>query len=113
MADHRQEVMDWAKAHKLSDATLGALQEEGYDSLDALKLFDQTDLKASTSLKKLPLGQKKLLMHSTAKLQGDAPRPTATVEIQNDENPDLTSTPAPTSGPATSATTPGIPGRHR
>lgn len=59
-------VADWARENMISDGAVDKLFEEGFNSLQALRLLDEEDL----SKVKIPRGQKKLILDSVRTLKG-------------------------------------------
>lgn len=59
-------VSQWARENKISTAAVDKLFEEGFTSLEALKLLDEEDLSKS----KIPRGQKKLILSCVRALNG-------------------------------------------
>lgn len=59
-------VEQWAANHKISVDTVKLLFKDGFTSMEAIGLLDQSDLSSS----KIPRGQQKLLLKATAELQG-------------------------------------------
>ena len=51
-------VLQWARENKISEGAVDRLFEEGFTSLEALRLLDEEDLSKS----KIPRGQKKLIL---------------------------------------------------
>ena len=59
-------VAEWARENKINAGTVEKLFEEGFTSLEALKLLDEEDLSKS----KIPRGQKKLILSCVRALNG-------------------------------------------
>ena len=59
-------VENWASRHKISDDVVKSLAKEGFTSLEAIALMDQTDLRAM----KIARGQQKLLLKAVAEMNG-------------------------------------------
>ena len=51
-------MLQWARENKISEGAVDRLFEEGFTSLEALRLLDEEDLSKS----KIPRGQKKLIL---------------------------------------------------
>ena len=62
-----QVVMHWAQSNKISADAIEKLFEEGFTSLEAIKLLDSDDLSKS----KIPRGQKKLILSCVQSLNGE------------------------------------------
>ena len=69
MEEDWQKVVDWAAACKLSPCTIDTLKKEGYSCMEALEFLDDEALRSSERLSKLPVGQRRLLMHAASKMQ--------------------------------------------
>ena len=59
-------VAEWARENKINAGAVEKLFEEGFTSLEALKLLDEEDLSKS----KIPRGQKKLILSCVRALNG-------------------------------------------
>lgn len=72
----------WAKDNKISLEAIEKLSQDGFPSMQALKLVDKDDLAKA----KLPRGQQKLILASTPKLlQDEALAQAAIVQLDQSE----------------------------
>lgn len=84
---HEEKAKAWAVQHKICDEAVLELFEEGFNSLEAIKLLEPDDL----SKTKISRGQKKLIIASVQKLnqgnitgqtEGTAPHSSAHLSVQ-------------------------------